>query len=152
MKILSIDLGTKTGWAVIDQCGTISFGTWNLKPDRWANLGARCFHLKTNLQDIHKRLDKIDMIIYEEVRRHMGTDAAHCYGALLGALQEFCELNKVACESVPVGTIKKHATGKGNASKAKMIEAAKAKGWNVKDDNQADALWILDWKLEQIGG
>ena len=46
---------------------------------------------------------------------------------------------------IPVGTIKKHATGKGNASKEMMIEAARKKlGYKDDDDNEADALWILD--------
>ena len=41
--------------------------------------------------------------------------------------------------------IKKHATGKGNASKPMMIEAARNKlGYTGADDNEADALWILD--------
>jgi Holliday junction resolvasome RuvABC endonuclease subunit len=48
---------------------------------------------------------------------------------------------------VPVGTIKKHVTGKGNASKAEVIAAVKAKGFNLKDDNEADSLALLDLVL-----
>jgi Holliday junction resolvasome RuvABC endonuclease subunit len=51
-----------------------------------------------------------------------------------------------------VGTIKKHATGKGNASKEEMIAAARAKGFNPTDDNQADALMLLCFAIEQEGG
>ena len=41
---------------------------------------------------------------------------------------------------MPVGTIKKHATGKGNASKDDMIASVRLRGHNPADDNEADAL------------
>ena len=55
-------------------------------------------------------------------------------------------------EGVPVGTIKRHATGKGNADKEAMIAAARARGFNPADDNEADAIAILFWALETKGG
>ena len=42
-------------------------------------------------------------------------------------------------------------TGKGNAGKAEMIAAAKARGFDPVDDNQADALALLDWAMAQGG-
>jgi hypothetical protein len=51
-----------------------------------------------------------------------------------------------------VGTIKKHATGKGNAPKQVMIDAARAHGFNPADDNEADAIAILLWAIETQGG
>ena len=50
-------------------------------------------------------------------------------------------------QGVPVGTIKRHATGKGNASKDEMIAAMRALGHAVTDDNEADALAILHWAI-----
>ena len=59
----------------------------------------------------------------------------------------------IAYEGVPVGTIKRHATGKGNADKASVIAAVQALGFNPVDDNEADALALLDWAIAQgIGG
>jgi Holliday junction resolvasome RuvABC endonuclease subunit len=49
---------------------------------------------------------------------------------------------------VPVGTIKKHATGKGNASKAEMLAAIRALGHRPADDNEADSLALLGWAIE----
>ncbi|MCO5166610.1 MAG: hypothetical protein M9894_09620 [Planctomycetes bacterium] len=48
--------------------------------------------------------------------------------------------------------VKKHATGRGNASKADMVEAARQR-WRiaVDDHNQGDALCLLAWTLEEIG-
>ncbi len=53
---------------------------------------------------------------------------------------------------MPVSTIKRHVTGKGNADKAAMIAAVKARGFNPVDDNEADALAILLWATETQGG
>ena len=46
-------------------------------------------------------------------------------------------------QGVPVGTIKRHWAGQGNAPKQAMIEAARARGFAPADDNEADALAIL---------
>jgi len=53
---------------------------------------------------------------------------------------------------VPVGTIKRFATGKGNANKAAMMEAARKRGFSPTDDNEADAIAILLWAVETRGG
>jgi Holliday junction resolvasome RuvABC endonuclease subunit len=58
----------------------------------------------------------------------------------------------VPYQGVPVGTIKRHATGNGNASKEAVIEAVKAKGHNPADDNEADAIALLFWAIETNGG
>ena len=86
------------------------------------------------------------------MRRHAGTDAAHVYGGLLAGLTAWCEQQAIAYQGVPVGTIKRFATGKGNADKAAMIAAIRARGFNPADDNEADALAILLWAIETGGG
>lgn len=47
-------------------------------------------------------------------------------------------------------SVKKHATGSGNADKADMIAAAMDRGWEVRNDDEADALWILDFAKLKI--
>jgi Holliday junction resolvasome RuvABC endonuclease subunit len=64
-------------------------------------------------------------------------------------LAAVCEELGVKCTGVPVGTIKKFATGRGNASKEEMIAAAKSRGFEPVDDNEADALAILFLALRQ---
>jgi Holliday junction resolvasome RuvABC endonuclease subunit len=91
----------------------------------------------------------IGAIYFEEVRRHLGVDAAHVYGGLLATLTAWCEHHQIPYQGVPVGTIKRHATGKGNAGKAEVIAAMKALGHPVTDDNEADALALLHWALAQ---
>ena len=49
--------------------------------------------------------------------------------------------------------IKKHATGKGNAGKPLMVAAARER-WDrpdLEDEDEADALCILAWALDEIG-
>ena len=55
-------------------------------------------------------------------------------------------------QGVPVGTIKRHATGKGNAPKEAMIAAARGRGFSPADDNEADAIALLLWAVETSGG
>ena len=47
-----------------------------------------------------------------------------------------------------MGTIKKHATGKGNANKDQMIGAVRMRGHTPADDNEADAIALLLWAIE----
>jgi Holliday junction resolvasome RuvABC endonuclease subunit len=51
-----------------------------------------------------------------------------------------------------VGTIKRYATGHGNAPKQAMIDAARKRGFSPADDNEADAIAILLWAIETRGG
>jgi Holliday junction resolvasome RuvABC endonuclease subunit len=57
-----------------------------------------------------------------------------------------------AVDSVAVGTIKRHATGRGNADKAAMLAAMRARGFSPADDNEADAIALLLWAIETRGG
>ena len=91
-------------------------------------------------------------IVFEEVRAHAGTDAAHLYGGFLATLTAWCEQQGIPYEGVPVGTIKRFATGKGNADKAAMIAAIRARGFSPVDDNEADAIALLLWATETEGG
>lgn len=90
---------------------------------------------------------EFDAVFYEEVRRHSAVDAAHVYGGLMATLTAWCEDRSVPYTGVPVGTIKKHFTGKGNANKAVMQVTARARGYNPCDDNEADAIALGSYVL-----
>ena len=150
--ILALDLGTTTGWALRGYDGLITTGTVNFKPGRYDGGGMRYLRFTSWLTEIDRLSGPIEAIWFEEVRRHAGTDAAHVYGGLMASLTSWGELRGVPYEGVPVGTIKRHATGKGNAPKQAMIDAARARGYSPADDNEADAIAILHWALETRGG
>jgi len=88
------------------------------------------------------------MQIMVRYRRHLGVDAAHAYGGFMASLTAWCEHHEIPYQGVPVGTIKKALTGKGNASKAMMIKAVQKLGSNPADDNEADALALLHFVLK----
>ena len=62
-------------------------------------------------------------------------------------LTAWCEHHQIPYQGIPVGTIKKHITGKGNASKEQVIDAVRQKGFLPVDHNEADSLALLDLVL-----
>jgi hypothetical protein len=122
--MLALDLGTTTGWALSSRDGHITSGSESFKPGRFEGGGMRYLRFKRWLTEVKQCADSIDAVYFEEVRRHAGVDAAHAYGGFLAHLTAWCEHHQIPYQGVPVGTIKKHATGKGNAGKAAMIAAA----------------------------
>jgi Holliday junction resolvasome RuvABC endonuclease subunit len=152
MKILALDLGTTSGWAVKNQSGQILTGTVSFKHGRFEGGGMRFLRFTQWLCEMDKAVDGLEAVYFEEVRKHSATDAAHVYGGFLAAVTAWCEENEVPYAGVPVGTIKRHATGKGNAKKDAMIEAAIKKGIKPADDNEADAFHLLDLILTENKG
>jgi len=139
-SILALDLATTTGWALYAS-GRIVSGSTCFKASRYEGGGMR--FLRFRREFLHN-FRSVREVWFEEVRRHEGVDAAHVYGGLLATLTAWCEEHSIPYCGVPVGSIKKHITGKGNANKQLVIAAIKAKGFNPADDNEADALAILD--------
>jgi crossover junction endodeoxyribonuclease RuvC len=148
MKILALDLGNKMGYALSND-GVISSGTIKHKNTK-SLVGHQYLHFRYWLGNVLFSFDSLDVIYYEDVRRHLGTDAAHVYGGYLATLQAFCCEKTIKLVPVAVGTIKKHWTGKGNANKYEMIKEARQRGFEPADDNEADALAILDYAKTHV--
>ena len=146
--ILALDLGTTTGWALRAPEGQIDHGFVSFKSQRFEGGGMRYLRFRRWLTEMKATVEGtqgLGAVYFEEVRRHMGVDAAHVYGGLLATLTAWCEHHQIPYQGVPVGTIKKFATGRGNASKGEMIAAMKARGHSPADDNEADALALMRW-------
>jgi hypothetical protein len=131
--ILALDLGQKTGWAVRNVDGAIASGTAEFKPGRFEGGGMVYLRFRAWLQEVDETAGGIGAVYFEEVRFHAGVTAAHAY------------------RGVPVGTIKRHAAGRGNASKEEVIAGVQRLGFDPADDNEADALALLDWALKTGG-
>ncbi|QQR69219.1 MAG: hypothetical protein IPI58_00600 [Alphaproteobacteria bacterium] len=150
--LLCLDLGTSTGWALQNEYGSIISGTAHFKPRRFEGGGMRYLRFKHWLTETKNVTGAIDAVYFEEVRRHLGVDAAHAYGGFLAHLTAWCEHHTIPYEGVPVGTIKQFITGKGNADKKTVIAAVTQRGHTPEDDNEADALAILYWAKQQHQG
>ncbi|MCX5966937.1 MAG: hypothetical protein NTV57_04680 [Cyanobacteria bacterium] len=156
--VLALDLGTSTGWALQERSGRICSGSQPFRPQRYEGGGMRFLRFQrwlTELSDSGSHSSPgqplIDQVVFEEVRRHAGVDAAHAYGGFLGQLGSFCEHHHIPYQGVPVGTIKRFITGKGNASKEAVITAVRGLGHSPVDDNEADALALLHWAIASGG-
>ena len=146
--VLALDLGAATGGALRTPDDHITSGTLEFRNDRWQGGGMRFLRFRQWLTETKHAASGIDRVVYEQVRRHAGVDAAHAYGGWLAILTAWCEHHAIPYEGVPVGTIKRFATGRGNADKASVIAAMQARGFRPADDNEADALALLLWATE----
>jgi Holliday junction resolvasome RuvABC endonuclease subunit len=148
---IGIDPGTKCGWAVLDEDGSkVASGVFDLSSKRHEGGGMRYVRARTAFLELHMAYGGA-IWAYEEVRRHRGTSAAHVYGGIVSQLTALLEERGRPYTAIPVGTIKKTATGKGNASKQAMMNAAERKwgtgnaNWStLESDDEADALWCAE--------
>lgn len=140
-NVLGLDLGTHCGWAILDENGAI------VGSGVWAFGGASGDRFLTFFHMLDMIAKKADAIAYEDVRRHLGTTAAHVYGGFLAVVQIYASHTGKLLYPIGVGVVKKHATGKGNAKKFEMVAAARSR-WPIDfqsdDDNEADALFVAD--------
>lgn len=152
-SLLALDLGRTTGWALLTSSGSVHSGFETFKPSRFESSGMALLRFRNWLALMNQQAGGLDICVFEEVRRHKGTTAAHVYGEFLGQLKTWADEQNMQIPylGVPVGTIKKFATGKGNANKKMVIKAVQEKFGhsNVTDDNEADALALLHWALEE---
>ena len=149
MRVIGLDFGKTMGLAVMQRGELIESSSVKLPDDHGARFDKFFYQL-------HEASDyKFGSVVfaYESVARHIGTKAAHSYGGYLALLQMFCYRRELPCHGVPVGTLKKYATGNGRASKNEMVKATNDKyklKLRMKDNNEADAIWVADWCWNEI--
>jgi Holliday junction resolvasome RuvABC endonuclease subunit len=141
MSILGVDLGTTFGWATLVDGVGVESGSYKIKTKPNAPKGERYYQFYTAIQGLLRQ--GVTQIYYEDVKRHIGTDAAHVYGGYRAILLCLAFQLDIPVTGIGVGTIKKCWTGKGNATKGMMIAEAGKRSFTPHDDNEADALAIL---------
>ncbi len=177
---LGIDPGTTTGWGVLDENGNrVASGVVKLgkSTDR---IGQRYLMLNRSLEDIAHLVGyprNFDGIGYEVVMRHASSAAAHMWGGMEAMLTSWAESYGIPCHGIHYAHVKQAATGRGDASKLAMVQAANAKwpGLHIQiveksvrrkgelvdsteytfpggGDNIADALWIAEAVRRQLEG
>lgn len=150
-KILALDPATKTGFA--HSCG--ASGTWDLSVRRDESSGMRLIRLVSKLNKIAEEVG-VDVVVFEAARHAAPgmQGALVCHAELQGQIKVWCDRLTVQYRGYSPSEIKKHATTKGNANKDKMREAAEQKwpGVTFADDNEIDALWLLDLATKELNG
>jgi len=154
MRVIGLDLGTKTGYAYTNDSKVRAShsGVADFSPRRHEGGGMRFLRFRRFLCDLIDEPEDV-VIFFEEVaaQAHRSGNAAHIYGGFLGVLSEFCEGRSIPFRGLPIGTIKKHATGKGNAGKSAMLARACTAFGHTDSEDAADALWTLSLGLRELG-
>lgn len=138
MTILALDLGNKFGWATKQK--TVSSG-WERLTKGKCHPGKKFMLFHYWLQEC--TYNDITVIYYEDVVRHCSRDNARAYCGYLAILQSYTHKHDIQCRGIGVKQIKKFWTGSGNASKDLMVAEAKRRGFDITQDDEADALAIL---------
>lgn len=138
MRLLALDLANKTGWAHSNGAS----GTQAFTPRRGDSPGMRWIEFRAWLCRL---LDAApaDVIVYEQAH-HRGGAATHVAHSLISCVETVAAERGIEVTSRHTATIKMHALGSGRGGKPEMVAAALERGWNPQDDNEADALWLLD--------
>lgn len=148
--VLALDISVNCGWALHDPHGKrkIQKGVWRLSGGKKEAREVKLVNLRRQLINLHDSYD-LDYISYERVDFMKFLYAFASYNQLLTVVLLFAQDNGIPLLDYTVGAIKKHATDKGNANKADMLAAAKKKWprYKFKDDNEVDAMWLLDLTL-----
>jgi len=137
MRVLAVDPATRTGFALSSRGGLV-VGTLDLGARELESVGQRFRFFSRWLEELIDE-HEIDVLIFE---RAYGFRKGSEFLAGLAAVCHSHD-DKVAVIEANVSALKKWATGKGNADKAMMIEAARDHGFDTDDDNEADAYLLL---------
>lgn len=172
LLVLGLDLATTTGYCYRyhnrqtgDPVGPLYLGLWDLSAGAFDSGAIRFARLRRFLS-----LLRPGVIAYEDAKAQMsdltGTKnpmvlftallSSQLFGAFKATLAGWAEEYDVPSQGFPVGTVKKRATGKGNANK-EMIVAAFLKELDLDldpktdgIDNAADAYYIYSLAVEQV--
>jgi Holliday junction resolvasome RuvABC endonuclease subunit len=153
MRILALDCGTKTGWAASDmKYSWLESGVQDFSLKRGDSAGMRFLAFRAWLGGMIERT-RPNLIVYEQPHRLIikGGCAAEIAFGMTTRIQEICSERGLEHTAILPTVLKKFATGKGNAKKEVVLAAAKKKWPDVQDDNEADALWILEWAKKEYG-
>ena len=94
----------------------------------------------------------VELIAYEDLEHgSISSKATYLRGQFAGQVDAIAAINDIPVKICPIGSVKLLATEKGNASKPEMVHAARCKlGVDVRDHNEADALWVLKFAQAEI--
>ena len=142
MTIFAIDAATTTGWALMMphglRCGTRDFGQKNDRAVRLMNF----YDWLDAMLSYHP---EVTMIAYEKpIFRGSNSFLLMGFCALI---EMFCARRSLDVLPVNLSTIKKHA---GVKAGEKPIAEARARGWKVANDHEADAAFLLDYATQQM--
>lgn len=159
VNILALDLANRCGWAVRRRDGRTVHGVENFTPRPDWTPGQRWQRFRSWLAAIIVE-HQIGAIAFEVVIMggteggggHKSGTAGDAYGGFKALVELAADSHRLELHPVHVATVKKHWTGDGRAKKPEMVAEAAARGFRVRDDNEADALAVLHWAEAKLRG
>lgn len=141
MRILALDLGTLTGWAILDGARFRRGGTWDVSHAEPAD---RVHALRAHV--LGELACGIDLVAYEHVpaQAHSGGDAAHLWGAWWGIVLLCCADTRTRYLGIRPAAWKR-AAGLRSGSKTPEALAAAQRRWPGVEFESADeavARWV----------
>lgn len=144
VNVLAIDQASNCGWATKN-----AYGVWDFNTRKDESAGMKMLRFRSKLKEVCE-LESINLIVYERVAGFHKQAIIHA-AKMVAIIESFCEENGIEYKAVSATEVKKFATGKGNANKDKMIEAARLKyAYTGKNDNEADALHIYHHTIADL--
>ena len=134
--ILALDQGTYTGWAYGTNLG--EYGSINFKSD---NRIESWIKYNKWLQEKIEEIKPLCVVVEQPFFRGKSSDYLFHFSNQARLL---AHIHKLAFLEVHGMTIKRHA----GVKKGKLNDKAKQRGWVVKNDHEADALFSLDYVKE----
>ena len=122
--ILSLDLGSTMGWALVKNTIIVQSGAVSLK-HKDAHPGDRFLRFKQILD----KFPNVNEICYEDISFQTSRDQSRLYDGLLAFLQVHCLVHKIRLIGINNTTIKKIFTGNHHAKKDEMCAVAHRMGW-----------------------
>lgn len=147
--ILALDTATNTGWAL--RLGEmIHSGAQNFQHDaKRESPGMRFLRFSKWLRQMISE-HAVTLVVYEQPHQRGGGPTTVGVGLVAHLLSVCAELG-IEHASVHGATLKKASTGKGNAGKPEMVEAAsKILGRQVDSHDEADAVLLLRYAEENL--
>ena len=153
--LLALDVATRTGWAFWRPGEKIESGVLRLPPasrglgrslckyDAW--LSSRLYHFTP------------DLVVFQApiLPKNSQIQTLRTLYSLAGLTELLCDRHNIECREAKNSEVLKHFTGsaggKREARKERVIAACEVRGWKPEDDNEADALAILDYSAQARG-
>jgi Holliday junction resolvasome RuvABC endonuclease subunit len=140
LHIVALDLSlTSTGVASVDGCSTIR----RKLPERASDL-----QRTQRLHELTCAIDRVcrsaDLVVIEGHSFNSRNTHAHSLGELHGVVKVCLLQRGIPFVIVPPSTMKKYATGKGNAPKDLVYGDAIRRGAEISNPDESDAWWLLN--------
>lgn len=157
MKVLTFDLGSDCGWCLLDtEERRWRWGRVDLTKRKGEAEARRWVRFERHLEEF--AAVGIDLVVFERVDFSKYQMAAAVLERCRAILTAFFEKREIPCRGVPVKTLKKFATGNGNADKDLMRICAERVFGEVlgktlsprTSSDEIDALWLARYAQQKI--